>query len=73
MGCDKEELQSLFEDFLQDFHYFKDFIKAYNRAAYENWKAEGFLVDNNIISMYKTMEQAFDSALDNLEKEEEEE
>lgn len=73
MGCDKEELKSLFKDFMGDFRYFKDFIKSTNRAAYENWKAGGFLVDNNIVSMYNTMEQAFDSALDNLEDEEEEE
>jgi len=72
MGCDKEELQSLFEDFLKDFRYFKDFIKASNRAAYENWKAGGFLVDNDVISMYNTIEQAFESALDNLQEEEEE-
>ena len=73
MGCDKEELKSLFDDFMRDFRYFKDFIKSTNRAAYENWKAGGFLVDKDIISMYNTMEQAFDSALDNLEDEEAEE
>jgi hypothetical protein len=72
LGCDKEELQSLFEDFLKDFYYFKDFIKHANRAAFENWKAGGFLVDKDIISMYNTMETAFESALNNLEEEEEE-
>lgn len=72
-GMDREELQSAFDSFMSDFIFLKDFIKSTNRAAYENWKAGGFLVDNNIVSMYNTMEQAFDSALDNLEDEEEEE
>ena len=71
-GMDRDELKSVFDAFMTDFVFLKEFIKSADRAAYENWKAGGFLVDNDILSMYNTMEQAFDSALDNLEEEEEE-
>lgn len=72
-GMDRDELKSVFDAFMTDFVFLKEFIKSTDRASYENWKAGGFLVDNNIVSMYNTMEQAFESALGNLEEEEEEE
>ena len=72
-GMDRDALNSVFDAVMTDFACLKDFINSTDGVTYENWKAGGFLVDNNIVSMYNTMEQAFESALDNLGEEEEEE
>lgn len=72
MGCDKEEIQILFNNFMNDFKFIKDFIQDKDNHAYENWKAGGFIVDENVFSLYKDVAEAFDAAMANFETEEEE-
>ena len=73
MGMDQEELQKLFDDFMDDYRFLKGFIETHGGHDFQNWKAGGFLLDNNVVSMYQTMEQAFDSAMDNMPVEEDDE
>lgn len=70
MGCDKEEIQTLFNNFMNDFNFIKDFVKDNDNAAYQNWKLGGFIVDENMFSMYKNATEAFDAAMANFETEE---
>lgn len=64
---DSEEVRDLFEDFMRDYKALKDFIKQSAPQEYERWKAGGFLVDDNTVSMYPAIGRAFDTALENFE------
>ena len=73
LGMDQEELQKLFDNFMDDYRFLKGFIEANCGHDFKNWKAGGFLIDHNVVSMYKTMEQAFDSAVANMPVDDEDE
>lgn len=70
LGLDPEEMQDMFRGFMSDYRSIKQFIKDYApKEYYERWKAGGFLLDDDIYSMYPTIEPVFDRALENFEEE----
>ncbi len=73
LGLDPDEMQSMFTDFISDYRSIKQFIKDYAPEEYQRWKAGGFLLDDDIVSMYPTIGPVFDSAIENFTDEIDEE
>lgn len=66
-----EELLEMVNEFGDLYDRFKAFIKEYDSHEYERWKAGGFLVDQNIVSMYPNMLDILDTIADDLDEQEE--
>lgn len=66
------DIKKQFEDMMDTYYQLKELIRRHDKHLYERWKAGGFIVDNDIISMYPNMENAIDSMAteENLEDEE---
>jgi hypothetical protein len=58
-----------FEAMMDGFECFKAIVRDSNKNLYDRWKAGGFLVDTNIVSMYPNAQEVLDSL--DLEEEEE--
>ena len=55
------DLSDKLENMLDLFYQIKQEVKKRDRHLYEQWKAGGFLVDEDIMSMYPNCRQAVES------------
>jgi hypothetical protein len=58
-----ETLQNRIEELLEKFNEIKREIRDADKKLYERWKAGGFLVDGDIISMYPSLEKIINDEL----------
>lgn len=58
---------------LADFDNIKRTVKDKDPLLFEQWKAGGFIVDNNVVSMYPNIEEVVEQLAAEEESEEEEE
>ncbi len=56
-----EDFVESFEILMEGFNSFKELVRRKSNIAYERWKAGGFIVDSNIMSMYPNAEETFES------------
>ena len=54
---DRDELDERISTFLQDYAILKEEVRRADSRLYEQWKAGGFLVDSDIMSMYPNLEE----------------
>jgi len=64
----REELDTL----LTSFTSIKETVKAEDKSLYKRWKAGGFAIDGNFLSMYPSVESVVDDLLDEEENNEDE-
>lgn len=69
---DKEELRNVFEELSEAYESFKREVKSASPRLYERWKAGGFLIDPDIVSMYPNAHEVFETLDDEVEEDEEE-
>jgi hypothetical protein len=55
-----DELLEMYEEMMYRYDEMKRVIKSHS-PDYERWKAGGFIIDPDIVSMYPTMLQAIES------------
>lgn len=67
------DLQQSLEEINNGMEYIKRICKENDKNLYERWKAGGFIVDTNIVSMYPNVDEVVGSLIDDLEEDEEEE
>jgi hypothetical protein len=53
----EEITEEFVADFLDKYELIKEYIRRTNTRAYDRWKAGGFIVDHNVVSMYPTLLQ----------------
>lgn len=58
---DVKELNEIENQLFTAFNNLKRFVRLKNESLYERWKAGGFLVDNNIVSMYPNAEEVLEA------------
>lgn len=68
-----ETLSEKFEKLLELYEEIKRDVRFRDKYLYEQWKAGGFLVDSDIISMYPNLEKVVEQLGDEKDEEEEEE
>jgi len=61
----EEELEKLMDSFLR----IKEIIRRKNKFLFEQWKAGGFLVDDDIMCMYPNVQKCVESILEDENKE----
>jgi hypothetical protein len=66
------DLQLSLEEINNGMEYIKRICKENDKNLYERWKAGGFIVDTNIVSMYPNVDEVVGSLIDDLEEDEEE-
>jgi hypothetical protein len=54
------ELAQTINEFYCLFHEIKREVKQKNKVFYERWKAGGFLIDEDIVSMYPCLSDIID-------------
>lgn len=69
LGLDPDEMQDMFNNFIRDYKSIQQFVKDYNKQVYEQWKAGGFLVEDDLSEMYPSIKRAFRKALENFQEE----
>lgn len=52
---------------LDSFEEIKRITREYDKHLYERWKAGGFLIDDNVVSMYPTVRDVVDNLFNRLE------
>ncbi len=55
-----DELNDAYNKLSDAYNDFKEIVKTRDKYLFERWKAGGFLVDNDIMSMYPNAEEVFD-------------
>lgn len=53
------ELRADYDELMDLFLKFKKTVRRRNPHLYERWKAGGFLIDNDVVSMYPSLEEVF--------------
>lgn len=66
------DIKSKYEELMDLYEELKREIRNANPLEYERWKAGGFLIDPDIMSMYPHMGDVVYSILEEKDKEEEE-
>lgn len=64
------EFQEDFNKLMDLYHSIKQEVQRKDHHLYARWKAGGFLIDNDIISMYPNLEQVVESLASQEEEEE---
>lgn len=64
-----DELREDFEKMMELYNSIKRQVRQRDKYLYERWKAGGFLVDHDIVSMYPDLTEVMEQ-LDNPEDEE---
>lgn len=59
-----------FQNFMELYDNIKNEIRRKNKHLYEQWKAGGFLVDDNIVSYYPNLSKVMESFEDDDETDE---
>ena len=62
------ELREDFDKMMELYHFIKRQVRQKDKHLYERWKAGGFLVDNDIVSMYPDLTEVIE-AIESLEDE----
>jgi hypothetical protein len=68
-----KEVQQILEEFLEAYDFLKRYIKGKDRHQFERWKAGGYIIDPDIMSMYPNLEQVLESLEPDEDEEDEEE
>lgn len=64
------DLQQSLEEINNGMEYIKRICKENDKNLYERWKAGGFIVDTNIVSMYPNVDEVVESLMEEEEEEE---
>jgi hypothetical protein len=56
----KTDLVENFEKLLELFNSIKSEVRRRDKHLYEQWKAGGFLVDDNVVSMYPSLPEVIE-------------
>lgn len=59
----KEEIEA----FLESYEFLKKQIRSNDPQLFARWKAGGFLVDNDVVSMYPTLVSILETMLESME------
>ena len=73
MSVNKEDLREIEEGLYGNLEKLKNLLKAKNKHLYERWKAGGFIVDTNIVSMYPNAQDVIEQLQDEDEDDYDEE
>jgi hypothetical protein len=73
MSMNKEDLREIEEGLYGNLEKLKNLLKAKNKHLYERWKAGGFIVDTNIVSMYPNAQDVIEQLQDEDEDDYDEE
>lgn len=68
MSFETDEIREKLDEFMGLFEELKSFVKSNNKILYERWKAGGFIVDSNILSMYPAIEKVVETIIENKEE-----
>jgi hypothetical protein len=63
-------LRQDFDELMRLYDSIKSRVRRQDPHLYERWKAGGFLVDNDIVSMYPSLEEVVDTLDEEVEDEE---
>lgn len=66
------ETQKMYHEMMCLYGKLKHLVKTENRRLYEQWKAGGFIIDPDILSMYPCLEEVIEKITEDTEEEEEE-
>ena len=66
------ELNSLENNLFSAFNDLKSEIRRRDKTLYEQWKAGGFLIDSNVVSMYPNAEDVIAILQDEIDDENDE-
>lgn len=66
------DLEQKYDEFLCLYEELKQEVRKKDQHLYEKWKAGGFLVDDDIISMYPTLGRVVEDLTSEEEPEDEE-
>lgn len=64
------ELNEAYEQLSEAFETFRQLVRRTDERIYERWKAGGFIVSEDIISMYPNITEVYDSLNEESEDEE---
>jgi hypothetical protein len=67
------DLAEAFKNMTDGFENFREIVRRKNPSLYERWEAGGFLVSDNIVSMYPCASEVMDEFEDEDENEYEDE
>lgn len=73
MSISKDQFEELRDDFyklMELYDAIKRTVKETNRHLYERWRAGGFIVDGDILSMYPSLEKVIEELEEECEEEE---
>ena len=59
------ELEQMLDDLLVAYQTLKDEIRRRDKHLFERWKAGGYLVDSDILSMYPNVEEVVEKLNEN--------
>lgn len=55
------DIQQTLSEFMDLYYELKQYIKTEYPYLFERWKAGGFTIDNDVLTMYPTLEQCVDA------------
>ncbi len=61
---DPEEMEEISTGLFNSFNSLKELAKHHTPNVYEQWKAGGFIVDDNIVSMYPNAQDVIEALND---------
>lgn len=53
-------VEQAYANLCNSFEFLKKTIRTEDKNLYEQWKAGGFLVDENVVSMYPNIHEVYD-------------
>ena len=68
---DAEMLDAELDKLMEAYNRIKDYCKRNDKHLYEQWKAGGFIIDDNVASMYPDVQQVVDQLAGDVEEENE--
>lgn len=69
-ASDKESLQEALDQLSMAFGEFSSALKKADKKVYEQWKAGGYIVSDNVVSMYPSAQEAADQVGEDEEEDE---
>lgn len=72
MVINRLQLQRKYDSFISLYEELKENVRKADKNLYERWKAGGFLVDNDIMSMYPTLGEAVERLTDEEDEDDDE-
>lgn len=67
----KQEIEESFNKLMEAYNEFKTMVRQEDKILYERWKAGGFLVDDDILSMYPNALEVFNILSEKAQDEDE--